>query len=143
MTGLIPPVDQVAADFQLAFPAAVINSGLRSLDEQASAMAADIVLNRQFIAETYLHGAKLQLWVDANPDAVTQASIALGLLSVLNQLSPAELRLISRHLTGEAFDVLPATVTTDAKAWLIARAAELGGRVLFSEGGLPRVHFQV
>jgi hypothetical protein len=143
--GLVGVAAEVAADFEVAFPDAVFTSGRRSVAEQAEAMACNVVLNRAWIRETYVPSrvsAACQTWVDTVPQPVNHANIAAGLARVLSGFSDAELARLSLHMGGGAFDVSPATVSDEAQAWLVARAAKEGGRVLFREGGLRRVHAQ-
>ena len=61
-------------------------SGRRGKDDQARAMASNVVKNRKWIEQTYRRtevSARCQNWVDANPDRKTQKEVQEGLLSVL------------------------------------------------------------
>jgi len=127
-----------------AHPAVRFTSGRRDKSQQASAMASNVVKNRRWIEETYVASAlrtKCQEWVDNNADKKTQSEIADGLLSVFNSVGDAELGSISKHLSGEAFDVQP--VDTDAEA-IKATIRGLSGlsKFLDKEGGLVRWHAQ-
>ena len=118
-------------------------SGRRTVAQQAHAMAANIVSlhDRQFIANTYLAGAKLQKWVDDHPGAVTVDQITAGLLETMNAMSDDERLKISRHLTGRAFDLRPVTQNAEAiKADI--RALPGLNKFLEQEGGHVRWHAQ-
>jgi hypothetical protein len=127
-----------------AHPSVVFTSGRRSKEEQASAMASNVVRNRKWIEETYLPttlSAKCQEWVDRNPDKKTQADIARGLASIIALASDADLGKLSKHLSGEAFDVQPVEKDADAIKNTI-RALPGLGKFLDKEGGLVRWHAQ-
>jgi hypothetical protein len=104
-------------------------------------MAGNVVINRKWIGQTYLAGAKLQQWVDNHPEAKTVDQITAGLEQTMKAMPEAELMKISRHLTGRAFDVRP--VTTNAAA-IKADILKLPGlhKFLDKEGGLVRWHAQ-
>jgi hypothetical protein len=104
-------------------------------------MANNVVINRKWIGQTYLAGAKLQQWVDQHPEAKTIDQITAGLEQVMNGMKEEELVKISRHLTGRAFDVRP--VTANAAA-IKADILKLPGlhKFLEKEGGLVRWHAQ-
>ena len=74
-----------------------------------------------------------------HPEAQTASEIAAGLLSVLNSLSNAELGQLSRHLSGDAFDIQPSEPDNDNVKATIKSLAGL--RNFFDhEGGLVRWH---
>jgi len=125
-------------------PSIRFTSGRRSKEDQARAMAGNVVKNRKWIEETYRKtdiSAKCQKWVDDNPDKATRAEIQEGLLSVFNSVTSAELGQMSRHLSGDAFDVQPVEDNADAIKQTIRG---LPGLQLFldKEGGLVRWHAQ-
>ena len=71
---------------------------------------------RDYIKNTYASSdasKACQKWVDDNPDATTQKDIAAGLLETLKGLGNKAGQ-ISKHLTGDAFDVKPVTKDADA-----------------------------
>lgn len=141
--GLVGVTAKVAADFELAFPDAVFTSGRRSILPQAHAMAGNVVRNRQWIAETYVHSAAsaaCQAWVDANLGA-SLAETADGLLGVLQGLTPEELEQLTHHLVGHAFDVQP-DGDAEKLLWLAMRAEKEKGKFIEKEGGLDRWHWQ-
>jgi hypothetical protein len=126
-------------------PDVIFTSGRRDKNAQASAMAYNVVRNRNFIGQTYHSpaGAACQQWVDNNPAAQTQADIAAGLAGVLSGLPDAVLSHLSKHLSGDAFDVQP--VADPARAAAITTAIQgLSGltKFLTSEGGMVRWHAQ-
>jgi hypothetical protein len=127
-----------------AHPSVKFTSGRRNKVDQARAMASNVVRNRKWIAETYLVNVvskACQKWVDDNPTKKTQDEIAAGLLSVFDATADADLSRISKHLSGDAFDIQP--VEKDAEA-IKATIRSLEGldRFLDKEGGLVRWHAQ-
>jgi len=127
-----------------AHPAVRLTSGRRSREDQARAMASNVVQNRKWIEQTYAPSplcTRCQEWVDKNPGKKTEAEIAEGLLSVLNGASDEELGKFSKHLSGKAFDVQP--VDKDAEAIKTAIRGLPGlDKFLDREGGLVRWHAQ-
>jgi hypothetical protein len=121
----------------------VFTSGRRDLAGQARAMAGNVVKNRNWIKETYRESAAskaCQKWVDDHPEAKTQKQLAAGLLKTFNQLGPKAGQ-ISRHLTGDAFDIEP--VKDKDKADAIKKSIKkLPGlkQFLDHEGGLEIWH---
>ena len=129
-----------------AHPAVKFTSGRRDKAAQASAMASNVVKskNRKWIEKTYkstVVSKACQQWVDDNPDKLTKDEIAAGLLSVLDAQADDDLSLLSKHLSGDAFDVQP--VETDADA-IKQTLRDLAGpdNFLDMEGGLVRWHAQ-
>lgn len=127
-----------------AHPSVKFTSGRRNKADQARAMASNVVHNRNWIEDTYAASTvskACQKWVDGHPDAKTQEEIAAGLLSVLDVATDAHLARLSRHLSGDAFDVQP--VETDAEA-IKKTIRGLKGLDVFleKEGGLIRWHAQ-
>ena len=85
-------------------------SGRRTLSEQANAMAVNVVKERQYIVKTYAdtaERAELQKWVDDHPEAKTKEAIAKGLLTAMESWTPEQIRRITYHVTGDAFDIAP------------------------------------
>ena len=127
-----------------AHPSVKFTSGRRSKEDQARAMASNVVSNRKWIEQTYANSTlrkKCQDWVDKNPDKKTQTDIAEGLLSVFNAETDADLGKFSKHLSGEAFDVQPVEKDAEAIKKTIQGLAGLG-KFLDTEGGLVRWHAQ-
>lgn len=138
---LEPTAKNAATILHAKYPHLEFTSGRRGIFQQAHAMANNVALNRKWIGQTYLAGAKLQEWVDQHPEAKTVDAITAGLEQVMKAMPEAELVKISRHLTGRAFDVRPVTVNAAAiKADILA----LPGlhKFLDREGGLVRWHAQ-
>jgi hypothetical protein len=81
-----------------------------------------------------------QKWVDDNPDKKAKAEIEQGLLEVLNQYTDAQLGVLSKHISGMAFDVQPVEGGEDIKASI--KALEGLDKFLEKEGGLVRWHAQ-
>lgn len=135
---------QAAYDLKAKHPGVVFTSGRRDKGDQARAMASNVVKNRKWIAQTYKPSpvsAACQRWIDANPQANSSGAIQAGLLSVLNQFGDPDLRRLSKHLSGDAFDVQP--VDEDAEE-INADIRALAGldKFLDKEGGLIRWHAQ-
>lgn len=127
-----------------AHPSVVFTSGRRSKEDQARAMASNVVKNRKWIEQTYAVSdlrTSCQNWVDQNPDKTTQAEIADGLLAQFNAVSDAVLGAFSKHLGGAAFDVQPVDTDADAIKATIRGLSGLG-KFLDTEGGLVRWHAQ-
>jgi hypothetical protein len=135
---------KAAYELKKKFPSVHFTSGRRDKQEQAHAMATNVVLNRQWIKETYVASAArdaCQKWVDENKDKKTVSEIAAGLKKVLDGLSDAQLAHLSKHLSGDAFDVQP--VPKDAEAIKKAIRGLPGlDKFLEKEGGLVRWHAQ-
>ena len=125
-------------------PSVRFTSGRRNKEDQARAMASNVVLNRDWIEETYASSKvskACQKWVDDNPGKTTKEDIQEGLLSVLNAATDSQLAMLSKHLSGDAFDVQP--VDTDAAAIKkTIRGLKGLDRFLEKEGGLIRWHAQ-
>jgi hypothetical protein len=138
---LEPVAKNAATILHNKYPQLQFTSGRRTVFQQAHAMAGNVVLNRKWIGQTYLAGAKLQQWVDQHPAARTVDAITAGLEQTMKAMPEAELLKISRHLTGRAFDVRP--VNANAAA-IKADIQNLPGlqKFLDKEGGLVRWHAQ-
>lgn len=120
-------------------------SGRRSIERQASAMAPNVVKNRNWIEQTYKASPQrtaLQKWVDDHPAATTAATIAAGLESVMKSWTEAQQRNFSRHITGDAFDVQPVAGAQGEKIkQALAKLPKLNWHT-FKEGGLEIWHAQ-
>jgi c-di-GMP-related signal transduction protein len=107
-------------------------------------MSQNVAKNRKWIAETYKKSTvrdKCQEWVDANTDKKTAKEIEAGLLSVFNSVTDEELSKISKHLSGDAFDVQPVDKDADAIKKTLRGLSGLD-KFLDTEGGLVRWHAQ-
>jgi hypothetical protein len=135
---------KAAYELKKAHPSVIFTSGRRNNRDQARAMSENVILNRKWIEQTYAKTIArdvCQKWVDDNPDKTSQEEIEAGLASVIDALPDAELAKLSKHLSGEAFDVQP--VTEDAEK-IKATIRSLPGLKAFldMEGGLIRWHAQ-
>ena len=138
--GLAEHARSAAAKLMADFPAVVFTSGRRTVAQQADAMAANIVQNRQWIKQTYAQSAErdaLQKWVDDYPEATSRAAISTGLQGVMANWTDAKLVRLSRHIVGLAFDVKP---TGDANLKEAIRALPNLVKFLDSEGGITIWH---
>jgi hypothetical protein len=141
---LAPAAKFAAYALKKAHPSVSFTSGRRNKRDQARAMSENVVLNRKWIEQTYaktIASDSCQRWVDGHPDKQTQQEIEAGLASVIDALPDAEVARLSKHLSGEAFDVQP--VTEDAEK-IKASIRSLPGLKVFldMEGGLIRWHAQ-
>jgi hypothetical protein len=141
----LAPVARAAAyALKRAHPSVTFTSGRRSKQDQARAMASNVVQNRRWIMLTYLAGPlcnKCQDWVDAHPERTSRQEIQAGLVSVLERATDAELARFSCHLGGMAFDIQPVTVDPDRIKATIRQLPDLD-KFLDTEGGLVRWHAQ-
>lgn len=140
----LSPAAKTAAELlQKQYPDIMFTSGRRDLDGQARAMAGNVVKKRDWIKDTYRENdasKACQKWVDDHPEAKTQKEIGAGLAETFEKLGPKAGQ-ISRHLTGDAFDVEP--VKDEAKAEAIKKSIkDLPGvkQFLDHEGGLEIWH---
>jgi hypothetical protein len=142
---LSPKAKKAAEILLKKHPDIVFTSGRRDLEGQARAMAGNVVKKRDYIKNTYSKNEASQAcqkWVDDHPDAKTQKEIAAGLLETFKKLGP-KVGQISKHLTGDAFDIQP--VNDKEKADAIKKSIhELPGlqKFLEKEAGLERWHAQ-
>src|SRR4051795_11664507 len=138
---LSPKAKKAAEQLLKKYPDIVFTSGRRDLAGQAHAMAGNVVKKRDWIEKTYSSNAAskaCQKWVDEHPEAKTQKQIAAGLLETLKELGPKAGQ-ISRHLTGDAFDVQPVKENPDEVKKSI-KALPGVKQFLDKEGGLEIWH---
>ena len=134
-----------ALALEAACPGVVFTSGRRAVADQARAMAANIIGKRRWIAETYKatdEARELQAWIDTHPDARGREDIAKGLAAIMAGWSDEGRGRLSKHFSGDAFDVQPVTGPKGAK--ILAEIRRLPGldKMLEREGGLVRWHAQ-
>jgi hypothetical protein len=141
---LSPKAKKAAEQLLKEYPKDIVfTSGKRDLEGQAHAMAGNVVKKRDWIGKTYSSNdasKACQKWVDDHPEAKTQKEIAAGLLETFKQLGPKAGQ-ISRHVTGDAFDIQP--VKDEEKADAIKKSIKaLPGlkQFLDHEGGLEIWH---
>ena len=138
---LAPTAKNAAYELKKKHPAVIFTSGRRSKGDQARAMAGNVVQNRKWIEQTYAKSTareKCQKWVDDNPDKKTKDEVETGLAGVLDQLTDAELALVSKHLSGDAFDVQPVDTDADKIKETLRDLTKDKGKFLDTEGGLSR-----
>lgn len=141
---LAPAARKAAYELKNQFPSVRFTSGRRNKQEQAHAMASNVVLNRTWIKETYVPSDArdaCQKWVDDNPGKKKISEVAAGLEKVLNGLSDAQLAHLSKHLSGDAFDVQPVEQNANEIKKAIRTLPGLD-KFLEKEGGLVRWHAQ-
>jgi hypothetical protein len=139
---LAPVAKTAAQELKKKHPEISFTSGRRNITTQAHAMATNVIdSDRKWIEKTYLAAAKLQKWVDDHPDAKTVAAVAAGLEETMNAMTSDEVGKISKHLTGEAFDVQPQEKDADVIKKDILGLTGLT-KFLEKEGGLVRWHAQ-
>ena len=134
---------KAAEELLKEFPDIQFTSGRRDLKDQARAMASNVVKQRDWIKKTYLPNEAskaCQKWVDDHPEALSQNAIAAGLLETLKGLG-AKAGQISKHLTGDAFDVQPVSKNATEIKKAIRKLPGLT-KFLEKEGGLVRWHAQ-
>lgn len=145
--GLVGNARAAAQAVQDKFPGVVFTSGLRTLDAQIRAMAANIYKsqNPNWIKKTYINTGfvrKLNQAVVANWDDIHDSLD--DIISTLQKVfdgNPTDSYSISAHLTGRAFDVEPGSVDKDS---LFDYVKTLPGfqKAFDKEGGLEIWHFQ-
>lgn len=132
-------------------PLAVFTSGRRDVAGQAHAMASNVIHNRHWIAQTYRptpQSHQLQAWVDTHPGALSVEAITAGLAAIMTPWSDDARAHVSRHFSGQAFDVQPMLdahgAPTAAGLAVIGTIHQLAGlnSFLTHEGGLARWHAQ-
>jgi hypothetical protein len=139
---LSEPARSAAYTIKRRHPWVVFTSGRRDMVRQASAMAGNVVNNRQWIVQTYAANpvsAAAQAWVNAHPEARTKDAIAAGLLSVFKTFSPQDLGRLSHHLSGLAFDVRPEP-SQAAAFWSTVKSLPGLKQYFDKEGGLTIWH---
>jgi len=121
-----------------AHPGAAFTSGRRSVQQQADAMAGNVVANRNWIRETYAESPEryeLQTWLESHPDATTRDQIIAGLRTVMNGWNDRRKTRLSRHFAGLAFDVQPVAGAVGEAIKATIRGLPHLRRFLDSEGG--------
>jgi hypothetical protein len=126
-----------------AHPDVVFTSGRRSVQQQAHAMAGNVLGNRNWIRDTYAESPEryeLQTWVDTHPEALTRDQITAGLRTVMNGWNDTRKVRLSRHFAGLAFDVRPVAGAGGDSIKTTIRALPYLRRFLDSEGGMVIWH---
>jgi hypothetical protein len=142
---LAPVARAAAIALRGKHPGVKFTSGRRAVADQARAMAQNVIKNRKWIAQTYVSTAEsreLQAEVDKFGPHATVEAIAGALEALMEDWTDAQKGRVSKHFSGEAFDVQP---IPGAKGEAIKAAIrKLPGLTKFleSEGGLIRWHAQ-
>lgn len=137
--GLVEKAKSSAEKLEADIPGVVFTSGRRTVDEQADAMAKNVVQQRDWIKSTYKQSTErdaLQAWVDQNPDATGQSDIAAGLKSIMDTWTDAQKDNLSKHFSGLAFDVQPSDQQTKDEMASLPNCAHF----FTQEGGLTIWH---
>src|SRR5262245_44480412 len=140
---LSPNAKRAADQLLAAHPNVKFTSGRRDVADQARAMASNVVKKRKWILNTYKDTPQrkaLQKWVDDHPEAKTQAAIAKGLASVMDDWSDAQKARLSKHFSGQAFDVQPVAGAAGRAIKDTIRGLPKLNNFLEKEGGLVRWH---
>jgi hypothetical protein len=140
--GLIEHAKSGAQALRDKFPNLVFTSGRRGVEQQASAMAGNVVRKRKWIQQTYVPSPQrdaLQKWVDNHPEATTRAAIAAGLKGIMDGWTDDQKGRFSKHFGGLAFDVRPVSQGAAAIKVFIRRLPHLH-KFLEREGGLVIWH---
>jgi hypothetical protein len=140
--GLIEHAKSGAQALRDKFPNIVFTSGRRGVEQQASAMAGNVVRKRKWIQQTYRASPQrdaLQKWVDNHPEATTKAAISAGLKGIMDGWTDAQKARFSSHFGGLAFDVKPVS-QNGAKIKSFIRSLPHLHQFLESEGGLTIWH---
>ena len=152
------PVAKELAETLLAFfPSLELTSGVRSRQTQASAMAADTLLDRNFILNTYKPSPIKDACMAAvnsvyGPicELINQNNLTMALIGALSVFDNDGLRQLSWHMSGDAFDVQPvdgdegAGIKDKIRSLVGLRITNGGhGEFLEKESGLVRWHIQI
>jgi len=142
---LAPVARAAAIRLREQFPSVKFTSGRRAVADQARAMSQNVAKNRKWIAETYVstpESRELQAEVDKLGPHATAETIAHVLAALMEDWTDAQKGRVSKHFSGEAFDVQP--VPGSKGEAIKAAIRKLPGLVKFleTEGGLIRWHAQ-
>jgi hypothetical protein len=140
---LVDYAKAAANQLQSDFPDVIFTSGRRDVTQQADAMGANLVQNRNWIADTYIVSKErddLQAWVDANPTATSKDAIATGLAAIMSNWTDDQKSRFSRHFSGQAFDVQPVAGTSGDTLKAGIKSLPNLRKFLDNEGGLVIWH---
>lgn len=142
---LAPVARAAAIRLREQFPSVKFTSGRRAVADQARAMSQNVAKNRKWIAQTYVstpESRELQAEVDKLGPHATAETIAHVLGALMEDWTDAQKGRVSKHFSGEAFDVQP--VPGSKGEAIKAAIRKLPGLVKFleTEGGLIRWHAQ-
>lgn len=105
-------VADAARALKTKIPAVHFTSGRRTLEEDSSAVAGNIVANRNYV-NIFVNSRPKRLikaWVDAHPTA-TREEITDALVKILEPMDDTERSYWSLHLAGRAFDISQSSCT--------------------------------
>lgn len=142
--GLADTAKKAAYSLKKQQPTVSFTSGKRTKQDQARAMASNVLLNRKWIEETYAKSNvrnDCQKWIDENSEKKTAEEIEIGLIEVLNKYTDEQLGVFSKHISGMAFDIQPVDEGADKMKQTI-KGLEGLDKFLEKEGGLTRWHAQ-
>lgn len=142
---LAPVARAAAIRLREQFPSVKFTSGRRAVADQARAMSQNVAKNRKWIAQTYVstpESRELQAEVDKLGPHATAETIAHVLAALMEDWTDAQKGRVSKHFSGEAFDVQP--VPGKKGDAIKASIRKLPGLTKFleTEGGLIRWHAQ-
>lgn len=130
-------------------PDVVFTSGRRTKSEQARVMARNIVRSgdRDWVKHTYKPSdivAAIGRWLREHPKATNAAEIEHGIAAVFAATTDTELKKISKHLTGDAFDIAPVDGLHGQLILQTLRGEvrRFSGELLENEGGIRVWHAQ-
>jgi hypothetical protein len=128
-------VADAARALKTAIPGVDFTSGRRTLEEDSSAVAGNIVANRHYV-DIFVNSRPKRLikaWVDAHPTA-TREEIADGIVKILEPMNETERSYWSLHVAGRAVDISPSSCTLAAlqKVFPNALAEETHWHVQFA-----------
>ncbi len=99
------PALGLAIAFEAEHPDAVFTSGRRTIEGQAHAMAVNQAADGGDIAGTYRDTDAKALVLTAVSGLTSEADIEAKLLNVFRNMTDVQLREITAHLDGRAFDI--------------------------------------
>lgn len=147
---LSPNARRAAEWVRRRYPDLRFTSGRRSLEDQARVMAQNTMrYGREWVKRTYRYSpaiAAIVDWLERAPHIVDYDGVRDGIYATLLAQSDADLLRVSRHLTGDAFDLawpgdtLGPTIAQDVRENM---PREFGlEKLIDREGGLRVLHLQ-
>ena len=151
---LAPAARDAAIKLQAAFPDVVFTSGRRSIEKQAQMMSRNMVKAPEgplkWLTNTYIYSDPLyHVLNDGSVNLASQVGIEAKLLDTMLAMDTINLLRISRHLTGDAFDIDPITDNMGVPTAYGQRVIDYVRRnipeakMLLREGGLIVWHVQL
>ncbi len=146
--GLRGAVLEFAKDLLKQHPDVEYTSGLRMRADQARAMAENIAaVGSKWVENTYLKSKardRIVAWLNANSWVTVPESIAIGLSSVMDELTNDELSKLSRHFNGEALDIAHMEGYADVMLMRTIKklCAKYKLKLIEREGGMRKLHVQ-